>query len=104
MVHTFAFSLFACLVSVSYAHMRLKNPLPRGHPNNNLYSPVDFDLVAPLVPPQKPFACGGKTSPGGVTARWRAGETVTIEIEGQTTHDGGHCQFALVNIRIFLQC
>lgn len=96
-MYTIAIVALLCtsLVSVD-AHMRLIFPAPRGHPTNVKYQPIDYDLVAPLFSnPEKTFPCGGKTKKGDKTASFKAGETITVQLEGGATHNGGHCQFAL---------
>lgn len=89
------FLLLAIIASAQLAdaHMRMVSPLPRGHPKNSAYAPIDYDLVAPLGG-AKTFPCGGKGK-GTPTASVRGGESITVQLEGSATHNGGHCQFAL---------
>lgn len=73
------------------AHMYMSVPAPRGYKGltgiqNNQ---IDYDIASPTTQP-----CQGK-SPGAPVQTIRAGQVLNVEISGEASHGGGHCQFAV---------
>ncbi len=69
------------LSSAVHGHMWMAEPLARGSKLNTKYTPVDFDLMAPLGGNGKSFPCGGKP-PGPVATTWKAGTSVSVKLDG----------------------
>ncbi|RKP10481.1 putative endoglucanase precursor, partial [Thamnocephalis sphaerospora] len=77
-------------------HMRMDEPVPRGHPKNYGYRGVDYDLNAPLNDPSLggSYPCKHQRL-GPVTAVFKAGGYINTRFGRGNPHKGGHCQFAL---------
>ncbi|KAM0683376.1 hypothetical protein MDAP_001797 [Mitosporidium daphniae] len=79
-----------CSATIS-SHMIMAFPPSRGYTKNDLYKPVDYDLMAPL---KEMVMCKGKP-PGSPVASFNPGDTVNVSFTGSARHHGGLCQFAL---------
>ena len=74
----------------------MSNPPSRYNKYSNYYllsNKVDYNLMAPLNTPGYSFPCKGYVK-GPDTATIN-GRTISITLEGVTTHGGGHCQFGI---------
>ncbi|KXN67497.1 putative endoglucanase precursor, partial [Conidiobolus coronatus NRRL 28638] len=86
--------LSALLVNPAWSHMNMVTPPPRrGENNMNYPHGIDYDLASPLGY-DKGYPCGGAPR-GPPVATYRAGSSISIDVDGSATHDGGHCQFAI---------
>ncbi|KAI9005712.1 hypothetical protein DFJ74DRAFT_759739 [Hyaloraphidium curvatum] len=102
MVAKLAVALLGALVlsatGAVQGHMMMRTPVPRGSkygsPQFWTEDKIDYDLVAPLSNPNKPYPCAGKPA-GPRTATITSGRRFTVTLEGSATHHGGHCQFAI---------
>lgn len=85
------FCLLITVVPVSYAHMALTTPIPRGSLNlpNISHHEIDYSLTSPTT-----LSCQGKPARPPVQTLY-AGKNVQVTMGGDATHEGGHCQFAL---------
>ncbi|KXS21534.1 hypothetical protein M427DRAFT_272782 [Gonapodya prolifera JEL478] len=87
-----ALSLVFLALGVS-AHVEMTNPPPRNSKYVKGATNIDYDNLSPLGP-TRPFPCQGK-SKGPIVATYQAGSSISVQLGGSATHDGGHCQFAL---------
>jgi cell division septation protein DedD len=90
----------SALLAVPVAgHMYMRYPAPRRAGFNPDYAKkgdVDYDLNAPLGSVGEmrlPYPCGPKKGP--VSATFKAGQTVNWKLDGDTDHNGGHCEVSL---------
>ncbi|KAI9024799.1 hypothetical protein DFJ74DRAFT_631929 [Hyaloraphidium curvatum] len=85
------------LAHTADAHISMSSPIPRGSPLGPWpESQRDYSLMSPLDNGGvgRTYPCQGK--PKGVnTAKWTAGQQVTVTWSGTATHGGGHCQLAV---------
>ncbi|KAF8468910.1 hypothetical protein BDZ91DRAFT_694835 [Kalaharituber pfeilii] len=95
------FFLFTFISIIGYAsgHIQMRQPYPLRSPlNPSAGGEIDYDMRAPLAPDGSNFPCKGyHTSIGGVTsvAKYQAGNTYQMTLEGSASHGGGSCQLSL---------
>ncbi|KAM3506902.1 hypothetical protein MY10362_002089 [Beauveria mimosiformis] len=87
-------------VSLTAAHMQLKNPPPFRSKHNPYTTNVDWNMNGPLQASGANFPCKGyhrllNTPQGRSVATWKAGGSYTFSVEGSATHNGGSCQVSL---------
>jgi hypothetical protein len=93
-------SLLAAVASVS-AHMDVQSPAPLRSKFNTLYADgnIDYNMLSPLASDGSNFPCKGYQtdvpSVSGAVTTLKAGEPLTVQMEGSATHGGGSCQFSL---------
>lgn len=87
-------SLLFGLGAVS-AHMEMKYPVTRKSKLNKFYTgdEIDYDMTAPLGDIY-PFPCRGYKA-GPVSDTYSAGDSISVQLDGGASHNGGHCQWSL---------
>ncbi|ORY04996.1 putative endoglucanase precursor, partial [Basidiobolus meristosporus CBS 931.73] len=77
------------------AHMEMKKPLARRSKFNPYLTidQIDYSLSSPLGT-SYPYPCRGAPK-GSSVATYNAGDKIQVELFGEATHNGGHCQFAV---------
>jgi hypothetical protein len=82
-------ALMAMLITSSLAHMNMAYPPPRGYRGLPNVAEIDYSITSPTQQ-----LCQGKPA-GPIAAKFTAGQTVNVQLEGGAKHNGGHCQFSL---------
>jgi len=88
------------LAASANAHMEVTSPAPFRSRNNPWTTDIDYSMTNPLSSSGSDFPCKGyhkllDTPQGRSVANWTPGQSITFNLAGSATHNGGSCQASL---------
>ncbi|EAW12120.1 lignocellulolytic auxiliary activity family 11 protein [Aspergillus clavatus NRRL 1] len=83
--------------SMAAAHMEMAWPYPLRSRFDPQSTNIDYSMTNPLNSDGSNFPCKGyhKNTPWRATADFKAGQSYTMELDGDARHAGGSCQLSL---------